>query len=98
VLTNTIINNNITNAPYAFYVDQSNRSRIFHNNIFNPHNPLLTGENSSEICFDNEYEGNYWSDYREKYPDASEINQSGIWDTSYRLSLDFKDNCPLVNP
>jgi len=41
------------------------------------------------------YLGNYWSDYEEKYPDAEEIDTTGIWDTPYCIDRD-KDNYPLM--
>ena len=41
--------------------------------------------------------GNYWDEYREKYPDAIEID--GIWNTPYNISGETnQDNYPLVNP
>ena len=46
---------------------------------------------------------NYWSDYLEKYPDAEELGDSGIWDTPYiddRYEEDIScvDYHPLVKP
>jgi hypothetical protein len=48
---------------------------------------------------------NYWSDYLTKYPNAKEIEKSGLpnllWDTPYNYggSLgNFTDNHPLINP
>ena len=46
---------------------------------------------------------NYWSDYLEKYPDAEELDGSGIWDTQYiddRYEEDVScvDYHPLVKP
>ena len=38
--------------------------------------------------------GNYWDDYEEKYPDAEEIDATGIWDTPYSIDRD-KGNYPL---
>jgi hypothetical protein len=43
------------------------------------------------------YLGNYWSDYGERYPEADEIDESGIWDTPYSIDGD-KDNYPLMEP
>ena len=46
------------------------------------------------------WDGNYWSDYRTRYPNASEIGSSGIWDTPY-LSTQLRriiDRTPLVSP
>ena len=40
---------------------------------------------------------NYWSDYLTKYPDANEIDNSGIWDTPYAIDSYNIDNYPLMN-
>jgi len=42
--------------------------------------------------------GNYWSDYEEKYPDAEELDGSGIWDTPYEIDWNDQDNYPLMKP
>jgi parallel beta-helix repeat protein len=42
--------------------------------------------------------GNYWSDYVTKYPNASEIDDSGIWATPYVINELNVDGHPLVNP
>lgn len=42
-------------------------------------------------------EGNYWSDYKDRYPNAKEINRSGIWNTPYILDQYNKDNYPLMS-
>ncbi|MEM3442105.1 MAG: hypothetical protein QXV09_07475 [Candidatus Bathyarchaeia archaeon] len=50
------------------------------------------------------FERNYWSDYLERYPNASEVDSSGVWDTPYSIADStgfenpvFQDNHPLVN-
>lgn len=40
---------------------------------------------------------NYWSDYLTKYPNAKEIDSSGIWDTPYNFG-GRADNHPLMKP
>jgi parallel beta-helix repeat protein len=47
--------------------------------------------------WDNSKEGNYWSDYKDRYPNATELNSSGIWSTPYVLDQDNKDNYPLMS-
>jgi len=44
------------------------------------------------------YIGNYWSNYEEEYPNATEIDSTGIWDTPYYNVYLGKDNYPLVEP
>jgi len=46
--------------------------------------------------WDDGVEGNYWSDYEEKYPNATEIDGSGIWDTPYVMDENNQDNYPIV--
>ena len=47
--------------------------------------------------YDNGTVGNYWSDYQDYYPNATQVN--GIWDTPYEIIGGAnKDNYPLVNP
>jgi len=47
---------------------------------------------------------NYWSDYLERYSNASEVDSSGIWDMPYAFvdsqaeSRTFQDKHPLINP
>jgi parallel beta-helix repeat protein len=47
--------------------------------------------------WDNGNAGNYWSDYKDRYPNATELNSSGIWDTPYVLDQYNKDNYPLIS-
>ena len=48
--------------------------------------------------FDNGSIGNYWSDYAIIYPDAIEINHTGIGDTSYVINAENTDHYPLMAP
>jgi len=43
------------------------------------------------------YLGNYWDDYKEKYPGAEESDECPIWDTPYSIDSD-QDNHPLIEP
>jgi parallel beta-helix repeat protein len=47
--------------------------------------------------WDNGEEGNYWSDYKDKYPNAAELGSSGIWNASYILDQYNKDDYPLMS-
>ena len=50
------------------------------------------------VMWDNGKEGNYWSDYQIRYPDAKEKGSSGIGDTPYVIDENNADHCPLMNP
>jgi parallel beta-helix repeat protein len=47
--------------------------------------------------WDNGREGNYWSDYTDKYPNATELDSLEIWNASYILDQYNKDNYPLMS-
>jgi hypothetical protein len=40
--------------------------------------------------------GNYWSDYLTKYPNATEIDDTGIGDTAYEINANNTDRYPLM--
>ena len=72
--------------------------------LFDGYSPLTNIWNSTEkITYTNKgktytnYLGDYWGDYKEKYPDAEEIDGTGIEDTPYSINSD-NDNYPLVEP
>lgn len=51
------------------------------------------------------FDGNYWSDYSIRYPNASEVYSSGVWNMPYVFAdssnfenRKFQDNHPLVSP
>jgi hypothetical protein len=49
------------------------------------------------------FDRNYWSDYSIRYPNASEVDSSGVWNLPYAFvdfqnSNKFQDSHPLVGP
>jgi parallel beta-helix repeat protein len=102
-LKNKISGNNMTNQDIGILLDENCiENQLLRNNFFeNENNAWDNGNNiwnstSEEI-------GNYWSDYIEKYPDARDNDDNGIWDTPYEISSDNMDNIkydyyPSVDP
>jgi len=86
----TVYNNNFIDNAKQVQVMASNSSNSYQNYLYSLY-PFSDFWNFSQ-------HGNFWSDYRSCYPNASEIGLSGIWDTPYFLSGDEQDYCPLVNP
>ncbi len=77
---------------------QQVQSNLFFHNTFK-NNSKNFGVNwgvNGVNFFDNGIEGNYWDDYLTKYPNATEVDQSGIGDTPYRVYDNFSDNYPLM--
>jgi len=97
---NTIVENKILNSQYGIsLLVSSSGNLIYHNNFINNTQQATTSATSSSI-WDNDYPsgGNYWSDYEDKYPNAEELDGSGIWDTPYVINGADQDNYPLMNP
>jgi aminopeptidase YwaD len=92
----TITNNTISSNYYGMYIVYSLNNMIFNNYFLNNTNQAyITGAMNT---WDNGYPsgGNYWSDYEDRYPDAGEINESGLWDTPYVIDEYNVDNYPIV--
>ena len=78
---------------------ESATNNLFFGNIFMNNsknfgtNWQVLGSNS----FDDGKEGNYWDDYSTKYPNATEVDNSGIGNTPYLVYGNVNDNYPLMN-
>ncbi len=100
---NTFYANNIVNNNYAVALCGLN-DRLYDNNFVNnvqqigsPN--LLGGPNpvASTLWYKGT-QGNYWSDYASKYPNASEVDTSGVGDTTYLIDANNTDLYPLMAP
>jgi len=107
---NTVIGNTIENnrSPYvsvaAIEFWDSSYNTIYHNNFINN---SRQADDSLGCVWDAGYPlgGNYWSDYQKRYPNAAEIDNSGIGDTPYvmktwyrQLDSQNQDRYPLLEP
>ena len=106
---NAITGNNVGYNNYGIYLWSSSNNKIYLNKFINNTNNVYSF-NSTNIWNSTEemaytyngstytnYLGNYWSDYKEKYPEAEEINGYGIWDMPYSIDSD-NDTYPLIQP
>jgi parallel beta-helix repeat protein len=101
---NTVSENNITNNGYGVYLMSSSyifpslNHRFYHNNFIG--NTMQVCSVDSMNIWDDGYPsgGNYWSDYVERYPDAKELDGSGLWDTPYVIDENNQDHYPLMYP
>lgn len=87
------------NISRIFLNDRSG-SNTFTQNTFSCDNSTddrLIGVYSAN-SWDNGSLGNYWSDYLTKYPNASEIGNTGLGDKPYVIDKDNVDNYPLMFP
>jgi len=117
---NTFIGNYISNCDTGFWITGSGNNTLMYNTVkdcvtgisinyagFNiiTRNNIINSSLLVWLSTEPFVDGNYWSDYRSKYPYAKEIEKSGLpnllWDTPYNYggSLgNFTDNHPLIEP
>jgi len=107
---NTFIGNYIENCLSFWIVGSSNN--IITNNTMNNASISINYAGSNNITRNNFIscwvttwastqpivDGNYWSDYKTRYPDAKEIDNSGIWNMPYESWENVIDSHPLVMP
>jgi hypothetical protein len=87
---NVIYNNNVNLIITGM---SSPNNLIYMNNISS-----ARIDSYSENFWDNGSFGNYWSDYFDRYPDASEIGVTGIANLPYVINEKNVDNHPLMRP
>jgi parallel beta-helix repeat protein len=85
-------NNFIENSQQALV----NKEYVYN---FTSHEDDPTFSNGTDIVsWDNGTTGNYWSDYEERYPNATKLDSSGVWNTPYLIDENNQDNYPLMEP
>ena len=82
---NAIDSNTVKNHVLRGIAVVSSGTNTIVNNTFQASFSGWFGPYISPNTWDNGYPsgGNYWSDYEVRYPDARELDGSGIWDTPY---------------
>jgi len=104
---NQIFGNAITeNNGWGILISSSNSSRnnnvIYRNNFID--NQVSEGLQVSNRWYfgpesnmwDNGEEGNYWSDYTTRYPNATEVDDLGIWNTPFFINEYNIDHYPRI--
>lgn len=105
---NTISGNNITNNIVGMYFNESSDNKFFHNNFIDNSLPVydFSWDNQyvppSVNTWDNDLEGNYWSDYSgidECWgPHQNLTGSDGISDAPYSIDENNQDKYPLMSP
>jgi hypothetical protein len=92
---NTVYQNVISGSSIVLNVTNSQGNAFYHNDFMATVQITAAGANAWD---DGSSEGNYWSDYQARYPNAVEVDSSGVWNTSYVINGNNRDNYPLMNP
>jgi parallel beta-helix repeat protein len=93
---NSIYQNEIINNEYGIQVISSSNNTFCQNNLINNTNQIVSSDSVNRWDCGYPSGGNYWSDYEERYPDATEIDDSGIWDTPYTIDENNQDRYPII--
>jgi parallel beta-helix repeat protein len=96
---NNIYGNTINESAVGINVTGSNNNMIYNNNFIGNIVQLSISASTGTVL-DNGFPagGNFWSDYKQKYPTAQEIDSSGIWNTAYAIDKNNNDHYPLKIP
>ena len=99
---NVLVGNDVSNNVGGISLSSSSNDNLIYHNNFIDNTNQASSDNTGTNSWDNGYPcgGNYWSDYEEKYPDASGIGVSGIWNVAYAISggAGAQDRYPLMQP
>lgn len=90
--------NIIKDNQNALSVLFSSQNQFYHNNLLDNVNLVTIVGAGVTNSWDDGSIGNFWSDYISKYPGASEVGGSGVWDTPYEIDSSNIDNNPLMMP
>jgi parallel beta-helix repeat protein len=93
---NTLSGNTVANNVdgIGIVLSFSFNNTIYHNNFIN--NTSQVYSLYSANIWDNGSRGNYWSDYLTKYPNATQVDSSGVWNTPYVVDTNNTDHYPLM--
>jgi len=109
---NRIIGNMVTeNSDWGLQLTGSQNNNVIYRNSFVDNNVgeglqvsipgvwSMDGMPSGRgNVWDNGTSGNYWSDYITRYPNASEIGETGIGNTQFYINENNFDRYPLMEP
>ena len=93
---NSIYENEIIKNEYGIQVISSSNNTFCHNNLVNNTNQVASSNSINKWDCGYPSGGNYWSDHPERYPNATVIDGSGIWDTPYVIDGNNQDNYPII--
>jgi parallel beta-helix repeat protein len=96
-------NNNSKNKYGVFLTNQLAApfgNKFYHNNFIENVNNAHNDYSSLVENWDDGRQsgGNYWSDYSSRFPNASEIDASGLGSIPYLINSNNTDNFPLLTP
>jgi parallel beta-helix repeat protein len=97
---NKIIANTIADNGRGIWLWSALNNTVYHNSFIDNDAQVSIDSASSANVWSNGYPsgGNYWSYYQTRYPNATEIDSSGIWNRPYVIDSNNTDYYPLMKP
>ena len=98
----SIYNNNVLHNNVGIYLENYNSTsegsgQIYYNNFSDNYQSVFGNRTGFNLLWDNGKVGNYWSDYFAIYPNATEVDKTGIGNTPYRIDQNNVDHHPLLH-
>jgi parallel beta-helix repeat protein len=85
------------NYGAAIIFNSSFNNLIYNNAFLNDGHQMEVGTYLNSNTWDNGEVGNFWSDYKLRYPNATEIDSSSIGNTPYVINTINTDHYPLMH-
>lgn len=92
---NLIVKNSFESNDIGLDLSEASSNTIYHNNFINNTDQVFVSNSAN--TWDDGKEGNYWSDYKDKYPEAEELDGLGIWNKAYIIDDNNRDRYPKTN-
>jgi nitrous oxidase accessory protein len=94
---NSFVANNIESNTYATAITGLGNT-LYDNNFIDNSQQIGSPDPAANTFWFKDTQGNYWSDYLYRYPNASEVDSSGVGDTPYVMDANNTDPYPLMAP
>lgn len=99
----TIFRNSIVNCyDGVAFNSGSYNNKVYYNNFINNSYTVIYDQPREQIPWYNQWDngtvGNFWDYYLTMYPNASEVDHTGIGNTPYVIDASNIDNYPLMAP
>jgi parallel beta-helix repeat protein len=97
-VNNTFSSNTVKNCKTGAGITQFGNDNTYYGNLFlnNVQQVIIDTVSPVSNFWDNGKYGNYWSDYSTKYPNATEIDSTGVGNTPYLIDTSNIDHYPLT--
>jgi parallel beta-helix repeat protein len=89
--------NNVSGTIRAIDLGSSSHNSFYDNYLINNTIQVYCEDDVSTNAWDDGNRGNLWSDYLIRYPNAKEVDDSGVGNTPYIIDANNTDHHPLTN-